>query len=100
MDQDVWAEKGRYARRNIKASLELFRALRHANLDLFKSLTPAVWKLAGVHAERGVETLWDIAEHYAGHDINHLQQIRAILATTVPRARVTRARRPSARRRR
>jgi hypothetical protein len=79
MDQDVWAEKGRYARRNVKTSLELFRALRRANLDLFRSLAPADWTLAGVHAERGVETIRDIAEHYAGHDINHLQQIRAIL---------------------
>lgn len=79
MDQDVWAEKGRYGRRNVKTSLELFRALRQANLELFRSLAPADWTLAGVHAERGVETIRDIAEHYAGHDINHLQQIRRIL---------------------
>ena len=79
MDQDVWAEKGRYSRRNLKTSLELFRALRKANLDLFKSLAAAEWKMAGVHEERGVETIQDIAEHYAGHDVNHLQQIRRIL---------------------
>lgn len=32
----------------------------------------------GVQAERGVESVRDIAMYFAGHDINHLQQIEAI----------------------
>ena len=32
----------------------------------------------GVHAERGLESLRDIAMYFAGHDINHFRQIELI----------------------
>jgi hypothetical protein len=32
----------------------------------------------GVHTERGVESVRDIAMYFAGHDLNHFQQIDAI----------------------
>jgi hypothetical protein len=99
MDQNVWADKGQYALRNVAGSLELFRVLRQANLTLLRSLAPADWKLYGVHEERGVETIKDIAEHYAGHDLNHLEQVQRILSMRATRKRSTRARRSPARRR-
>jgi hypothetical protein len=34
-----------------------------------------------VHAERGVESIRDIATYYAGHDLKHFAQIEAILAS-------------------
>jgi hypothetical protein len=34
--------------------------------------------MSGVHAERGIESLRDIAMYFAGHDINHFQQIESI----------------------
>jgi hypothetical protein len=77
-DQDVWARTGRYSERDVARSLELFRVLRHANLELLRSLSVAEWSLHGVHAERGVETVRDMAMHFAGHDINHFKQIEAI----------------------
>lgn len=79
-DQDKWAETGRYSSRDVRDSLELFQALRAGNLRLYSSLTPEEWEQYGIHAERGVETLRDIARHFAGHDINHLNQIRAMLS--------------------
>jgi hypothetical protein len=79
-DQDVWASAGKYAKRDPKKSLETFRALRDANLSLFKSLDPAQWKHFGVHSERGKEDIEVYTKLYAGHDINHLQQIEAIVA--------------------
>ena len=83
-DQDVWAETGRYAATDLWQALALFRALREANLALWRRLTPAEWDRAGVHAERGVESIRDIATYYAGHDLNHFAQIEAILATAGP----------------
>jgi DinB superfamily len=83
-DQDVWAETGRYAATDPWQALALFRALREANLALWGRLTPAEWEHAGVHAERGVESIRDIATYYAGHDLNHFAQIEAILATAGP----------------
>jgi hypothetical protein len=77
-DQDVWARTGRYDRTDVCLSLEIFRVLRQANLALLRSLRTEEWDLFGVHAERGVESIRDIAMYFAGHDINHFQQIEAI----------------------
>ena len=78
-DQDVWARTGRYASTDTKASVEMFRILRQANLTLLRSLTPAEWNLYGIHAERGAESIRDIAMYYAGHDLNHFRQIENII---------------------
>ena len=77
-DQDVWARTGRYSERDVRSSLELFRVLRRANLELLHSLSAEEWDMHGVHAERGVESIRDMAMHFAGHDINHFKQIEAI----------------------
>ena len=78
-DQDVWASTGRYGVSDIADSLSLYRTLRFANLKLMQSLTTEEWDMFGVHAERGVESLRDIAMYFAGHDINHFRQIESIL---------------------
>lgn len=78
-DQDSWVISGHYAKRDPRKSLEQFRAVREANLILLKSLTPDQWKHHGVHAERGVETIEHIARMFAGHDMNHVQQIEKLL---------------------
>ncbi len=77
-DQDVWATTGRYSTRNVMESLELYRTLRIANLQLLQALTAQEWDMYGVHAERGIECVRDIAMYFAGHDINHFRQIEAI----------------------
>ena len=77
-DQDVWARTGRYGTQDIGNSLALYRTLRFANLNLLQSLTTEEWDMFGVHAERGIESLRDIAMHFAGHDINHFRQIELI----------------------
>jgi hypothetical protein len=78
-DQDAWAVAGKYAQRDPHKSLQLFRALREANLELLASLEPGQWKHHGVHSERGEESIERIAIMYAGHDLNHISQIEAIL---------------------
>jgi hypothetical protein len=83
-DQDAWAMIGRYARIEPQVSLALFRSLRAANLALWQALTPEEWDSAGIHAQRGRESVRDIATYYAGHDLNHFAQIEAILGYTVP----------------
>jgi hypothetical protein len=78
-DQDKWAAAGDYAARDPKKSLALFRALRAANLDLLHGLKPKQWKHAGMHSERGEESIETIAAMIAGHDLNHLRQIEALV---------------------
>jgi len=78
-DQDAWVTAGHYEKRDPKKSIEQFRALREANLALYRTLTPEQWKHHGMHAERGVESVEDIVRMFAGHDVNHMRQIEAIL---------------------
>jgi hypothetical protein len=79
-DQDSWVTSGHYEKRDPRKSLEQFRVVREANLALLKSLTPEQWKHYGMHSERGQETIEQIVRMFAGHDINHLQQIERILS--------------------
>jgi uncharacterized damage-inducible protein DinB len=80
-DQDKWAESQNYAQCDPKMSLRVLRTLREADLALLRSLRPEQWQQFGVHAERGKETIERIVQWIAGHDINHLRQIEAILAS-------------------
>lgn len=79
-DQDMWARLGDYGAREARDSLELFRLLRNANLQFLEQLTVEQWECCGIHAERGRITVRALAAHMAGHDANHLEQIRNILA--------------------
>jgi uncharacterized damage-inducible protein DinB len=78
-DQDMWARMGDYASRVPQESLALFRLLRNANLQFLHQITPEQWECFGIHAERGRITIRDLVVHMAGHDANHIDQIRRIL---------------------
>jgi hypothetical protein len=78
-DQDSWVTSGHYEKRDPRKSLEQFRIVRECNLALLKSLTPEQWKHYGMHSERGQESIEHITRMYAGHDVNHLRQVEAIL---------------------
>jgi len=78
-DQDLWARMGDYASRVPRDSLALFRLLRDANLQFLQRISPEQWQCFGIHAERGRITIKDLVVHMAGHDANHIRQIRTIL---------------------
>jgi uncharacterized damage-inducible protein DinB len=78
-DQDKWAQLGDYGTREIGDSLELFRLLRESNIAMFSRLSEKEWQSNGVHGERGPMTVRSLMEHMAGHDLNHLEQIKRIL---------------------
>jgi len=78
-DQDKWVVSGHYDKRDPWNSVEQFRVLREGNLALLKSLKSGQWKHYGMHSERGQESIEHIVRMFAGHDINHLQQIEKIL---------------------
>jgi uncharacterized damage-inducible protein DinB len=79
-DQDLWARVGDYASWKPEDALAMFRLLREANLRMFAHLTPEQWQRYGRHAERGKLTVRDLCCHMAAHDINHIDQVRGILA--------------------
>jgi hypothetical protein len=77
-DQDVWATTFKYQNTDPKRSLETFRLLRENNLALLKSLPKKLMENYGMHQERGKETIVHITRMFAGHDLNHLQQVQQI----------------------
>jgi uncharacterized damage-inducible protein DinB len=79
-DQDEWARLGDYDSWTPREALEMFRLLREANLRMLARLTPDEWQRYGMHAERGRITVQDLARHMAGHDANHINQVRRLLS--------------------
>ncbi len=78
IDQDAWAADLRYESATLQGSLDQLRALRAANLRLVRSLPDSALERAGIHAERGRETLATTLALVAGHDLVHRDQIRRI----------------------
>lgn len=79
-DQNLWNTLGSYPSRPPSDSLLIFRLLRENNLRMLDRLTPEQWECHAIHAERGRMTVRDLAQLIAGHDLNHLEQIRKVLA--------------------
>ncbi len=78
-DQDAWAASFHYAKQDPRKSLALFRVLRETNLALLKSMPKEKWGNFGMHQERGKETVAHIFRLIAGHDLNHLGQVAALV---------------------
>jgi uncharacterized damage-inducible protein DinB len=79
-DPDEWARIGAYSSWSASDALEMFRLLREANLRMLNLLSPVEWERTGQHVERGTLTVRDLSNHMAAHDINHIQQIKRLLA--------------------
>lgn len=86
-DQNAWAKFSSYARQDPALSLEAFRVNRERTVRLLKTLPPRMWGFYGMHSERGKETVRHVTEILAGHDINHLNQIRRMLQGPRPARR-------------
>ncbi|AMY07785.1 Putative metal-dependent hydrolase YfiT [Luteitalea pratensis] len=80
-DQDVWAEAFRYGEIDPAESLATFSAARASLLSLLRRVDPSRRQHHGLHAERGKEFIEHLIQLYAGHDLNHLKQIEALVAS-------------------
>jgi hypothetical protein len=76
-DQDKWAVT--YASYDARMALAAFSAVRQWNLALIAGLKAADFDKALNHPERGDMTLRVVVETMAGHDVNHLRQVEALL---------------------
>jgi hypothetical protein len=77
-DQDKWAAV--YSAYEARAALAVFSAVRHWNLALIGTATPAMLSKTLNHPERGDMTFKVLIETMAGHDLNHLRQLETIAA--------------------
>jgi hypothetical protein len=79
-NQEAWAQFSDYAKQDPVLSLEAFRITRERLVRLLKGLPGESWDFYGIHSERGKETVTRVAEMLAGHDVNHVKQIRERLS--------------------
>jgi hypothetical protein len=86
-DQDRWAERLRYRDCDLAGALAQLEALRAANLRLLERTSPEERRRAGVHAERGEESVEHMTRMYAGHDLVHLRQLARIARAVGPEGR-------------
>jgi uncharacterized damage-inducible protein DinB len=78
-DQDAWAERLRYADADRDEALSLIRTLRPSTLRWVRGLPSDELQRAGLHEERGRESVGHMIRLAAGHDLVHRNQIRRIL---------------------
>jgi hypothetical protein len=68
-----------YRRNDPAEALTAFARRRTETLVVLDRLTPGQWQRAGVHTGRGRLTIADFAASLAGHDDNHVAQLRRAL---------------------
>lgn len=74
-DPGAWAAGAAYDRRDLRATIAAFRALRLANLDLLRSAGEAAFGRAGRHPRFGPVTVGQLFGHLVDHDLDHLRQL-------------------------
>lgn len=78
-DQEAWASAFDYTRTPVDEALAVFTAVRRATLRLLREVPVTLHQRAGLHAERGRESVAHMMRMYAGHDLNHLAQLADLL---------------------
>lgn len=78
-DQDRWADRLRYADADPAEALAIIRSLRPSTMRWIRGLDADELRRAGMHNERGPESVDHMIRLLAGHDLLHRRQIRRIL---------------------
>ncbi len=79
-DQERWVATQRHNDREPEELAESFGQLRRLNLAVWGRFGTAELRRAGLHEERGEETLDTMLRMLAGHDLSHIDQIRRYVA--------------------
>ena len=80
-DQDHWAKT--YAAYDAAAALAVFSSVRKWNLDFVRKVPQQSMSKPVTHPERGEMPFRVIIETMAGHDLNHLKQLKKIAGRNV-----------------
>jgi hypothetical protein len=79
-DQEAWAARFDHTHDDPATLLDLFAALRHANVALWQRTPPTDRARSGMHAERGPESFDLLFRLQAGHGRVHRAQAERALA--------------------
>jgi hypothetical protein len=75
IDQELWAEKLGYGRRDLDAAMASFAANRRENVALLRMAGEAAMERGYNHNDLGRVTLRGLVKHTTHHDRGHLRQI-------------------------
>ena len=75
-DQDMWVDTYKYGIQDGTQLIRAFTPLRRVNLELLQTVDRKLFEKPAQHPEYGTITVAMMIPHLAGHDTNHLQQIR------------------------
>ncbi len=76
-DQDRWATH--YGKIQANQALAAFTAMREWNLILIRQALPTAATKPVTHPERGSMTFLTLVETMAGHDLNHINQLKKLV---------------------
>jgi hypothetical protein len=79
-DQDLWVDRLRHRDDDPEDLIDLFDALRSADLRLWASRSPSDRERVGIHRERGPESYGLMVRLAAGHDRFHIGQAERAIA--------------------
>ena len=77
-DQDAYAARLNYNKREVAPALEAFRSARASAAQLFEFMNEVDWRREGTHSESGSYSVEDWLRIYAAHAHNHAAQIRRL----------------------
>jgi DinB family protein len=80
LDPSRWVDDRQYSRSDARQALAAFGRRRREVLTLLRSLPPEQWKRGSIHPAHGRVTFEEWTAGMAGHDDNHLDQLRRALA--------------------
>jgi hypothetical protein len=75
-DQNAWASRLHYTKRQWRRSMQDLRRLREANVEILRHLGDAEWVREGVHPERGPLTVRQLVQRAIEHLDRHAQQMQ------------------------
>lgn len=79
-DQDLWMARLWSDDPSLDEVFSQWKAARAANLRILRTVQGPEWERAGIHSERGRETLRFMVDLTAGHDLVHRRQLERIHA--------------------
>lgn len=79
LSPERWAVDRQYLRNDTPEALDAFRRRRREVLAFLAALTPGQWQRGSIHPEHGRVTFEEWLAGVAGHDDNHLEQLRLAL---------------------
>ena len=76
LDPDRWAEERQYSQSDGLEAFQAFRRRRREVVGLLDALDHRQWRRGGIHLARARMELGEWVASLAGHDDNHLDQLR------------------------